>query len=68
MFCKFSASFIDGAVILTSSHPDSIILMDSSTVASVSIVSVIVMDCTLIGLLPPIPILPTFTSLVLNLE
>jgi hypothetical protein len=30
--------------------------------ASVSIVSQVIIDCTRIGLLPPIPTLPTFTS------
>ena len=68
MFFKFSASFLLGAVILTNSQPALIILIDSSTVAIVSIVSVVVIDCTLIGLFPPKPSLPTITSRVLNRE
>ena len=63
MFLRFSASFLLGAVILTSSHPALIILIDSSTVARVSIVLAVVIDCTLIGLFPPKPRLPTITSL-----
>jgi hypothetical protein len=42
--------------------------IDCSTVAIVSIVSVVVIDCTRIGLSPPSGTLPIFTSLVLYLE
>ena len=49
LFSRFSASFLLGAVILTSSAPASIQRIDCSTVASVSIVSVVVMVCTRIG-------------------
>ena len=44
IFFKFSASFLLGAVILTSSQPASINQMDSATVAFVSIVLVVVID------------------------
>jgi hypothetical protein len=40
----------------TSSQPASIMRMLWATVASVSIVSVVVMLCTRMGLLPPMPI------------
>ncbi len=49
-------------------EPASIILIDSATVAFVSIVSVVVMDWIRIGFSPPIPSVPTLTSRVLNRE
>ena len=45
----------------------SIILIDCSMVDFVSIVSVVVIDCILMGLSPPTPTFPTMTSRVLNL-
>ena len=68
IFIRFSASRLLGAVIRTNSDPAFIILIDCSTVPSVSIVSVVVIDCNRIGLFPPIANDPTFTSLVLNRE
>src|SRR6478609_4143349 len=64
MFLRFCASLTEGAVILMYSQPASIIRMDCSTVPSVSMVSVVVIDCSLIGLSPPQPISPIFTAMV----
>ena len=47
---RFSASFLLGAVMRTSSQPASIMRMLCATVAAVSIVSVVVMLCTRMGL------------------
>jgi hypothetical protein len=47
---RFSASFLLGAVMRTSSQPASIMRMLWATVAAVSIVSVVVMLCTRMGL------------------
>ena len=49
MFSRFFASFTLGAVIRTNSQPASIIRILCATVAAVSIVSVVVIDCTRIG-------------------
>ena len=48
IFSKFSASFVFGAVNRTSFPPASIILIASSTLALVSSVDAVVMDCVLI--------------------
>ena len=66
MFPRFSASWIEGAVMRTISQPASTNSMTSATVACVSMVSAMVMDCTRIGLLPPTPTSPTMTSRVLR--
>src|ERR1051325_7583730 len=65
---RFSASFLLGAVMRTSSAPASIQRMDCSTVAMVSIVSVVVIVCTRIGWPAPKYKSPIFTSRVLSLE
>ena len=61
IFDKFLAAPTLGAVILTNSQPELTILIVWSTVDFVSIVSVVVIDCILIGLFPPIPESPIFT-------
>ena len=61
---RFSASFLLGAVMRTSSQPASIMRMLWATVAAVSSVSVVVMLCSLIGLSPPMPMPPIRTSRV----
>ena len=58
---RFSASFTPGAVIRTYSQPASIMRIDCSTVARVSMVLVVVMDCTRTGWFPPSGRLPMFT-------
>ena len=65
---RFWASFILGAVILIYSQPDSIMRIDCSTVALVSIVFVVVMDWIRIGLRPPSGVSPIKTSRVLYRE
>ena len=60
----FSASLLPCVVRRTSSPPASIILLACCTLASVSRVSVVVIDCTLIGASLPIVIAPTFVSVV----
>ena len=59
-----SASRLLGAVMRTNSHPASIIRMLWATVAGTSSVSVVVMDCTRMGLFPPRAEDPIFTSRV----
>jgi len=54
---------MSGIATLTISHPTSSNLFICAIVASASLVSVLVIDCILIGLLPPILTLPTLTSL-----
>ena len=49
MFCRFSASLIFGAVNRTICPPASIILIASSTLASVSKVEAVVIDWVTIG-------------------
>src|SRR4051812_41935513 len=65
---RFFASFMLGAVILTSSQPALIIRMLCSTVPTVSIVSVVVMLCSLMGFAAPSLRSPIITSLVKNRE
>src|SRR6266700_3380951 len=55
------ASAILGAVMRTISHPASIMRMDWATVASTSVVGVVVMDWRRMGLSPPTPTWPTMT-------
>ena len=64
MYSRLAASFRLGAVIRTSSQPASIILIDCAMLPSVSMVSIVVIDCRRMGLLPPIPTVPTITSRV----
>ena len=64
MTARFSASFFEGAVMRTSSQPASIMRMLWATVAAVSIVSVVVMLCTRMGLVPPMPMSPMRTARV----
>ena len=66
IFFRFFASLMLGAVIRRISHPASIIGMASFTQASVFIVSEISIVWTRIGLSPPTPTLPTFTSRVIR--
>ena len=53
-----------GAVIRTISQPTSASAMLCLTVALMSCVSLVVIDCRRIGLAPPTPTVPTFTSMV----
>src|SRR5665213_724721 len=68
MFSKFCASFKLGAVMRTYSQPASIMRMDCSTVAIVSNVFVVVMDCKRIGFSPPIGTSPIVTTRVFQRE
>ena len=61
---KRSASFLLGAVMRTNSQPASIIRMLWATVPGTSMVSVVVMDCTRMGLSPPNANAPMRTSRV----
>ena len=60
--CKLAASFTVGAVIRTISQPTCASSMVCEMEASVSIVSQVIMDWTLMGFAPPTPTLPTITS------
>jgi CHASE2 domain-containing sensor protein len=66
MFLRFLASLMLGAVMRRISHPASMIGIASLTQASVFIVSEINIVWTRIGLLPPTPTSPTFTSRVMR--
>src|SRR5690606_25669760 len=64
---RFCASLTLGAVILTYSQPDSIMRIACSTEPCVSMVSIVVIDCTRIGLSPPKGTPPILTSIVFRL-
>ncbi len=64
MCSRLRESFTVGAVIRTISQPASASSIDCWIDASVSIVSQVIIDWTRIGLSPPMPTLPTFTSRV----
>jgi len=53
-----------GAVTRTISQPTSASAIDCRTVAATSCVSLVVIDCTRMGLVPPTPTPPIMTSLV----
>ena len=61
---EIAASFTVGAVIRTISQPASASSVVCWIDASVSIVSQVIIDWTRIGLPPPMPTFPTFTSRV----
>ena len=58
------ASSTVGAVMRTISHPAATRRSLWATVAAVSMVSVVVMDCTRMGCWPPTPTSPTMTTRV----
>ena len=62
-FRHFAAAMF-GAVIRTISQPTSASAIDCRTVAAMSCVSLVVIDCSRIGCAAPTPTLPTITSQV----
>ena len=64
MSLSAAAAALFGAVMRMSSLPASARRMACATVAATSSVSEVVMDCTRMGLLPPTPTPPTFTTRV----
>jgi hypothetical protein len=62
-FRAFAAATL-GAVMRTISQPTSARAIDCFTVAATSCVSLVVIDCSRMGWLPPTPTAPTFTSVV----
>ena len=64
MCWRFAASFTVGAVMRTISHPTAARSSVCWMLAAVSMVSQVIIDCTRMGLLPPMPTVPTRTSRV----
>ena len=67
MLAIFSASPLPCVVRRTNSPPAAMIRLACATQATVSLVSVVVMDCTLMGAPPPICRLPTMVGVVRRL-
>ena len=64
MLAIFSASRVPCVVSLTSSPPAAMMRLACATQASVSLVLVVVIDCTLTGLSPPMAVCPTLATLL----
>ncbi len=64
MFLMFSASRVPCVVSLTSSPPAAMMRLACATHASVSLVSVVVIDCSRMGFSPPMPMCPTLATLL----